>query len=151
MFQILLTCYFCFYFTFTVYTNVRNTAVFMVRKGKKKAIKKFKSQPLRLLKFLVFSNPPTIPTFPPTISFWYFFQPPLLFHIPQLLETLEKVVVFVNYFIQLISVHSLWYHSHRLADFGDHRPTKSLSSKRFLCIVCQIHFNAIIMQSRFHW
>ena len=38
MFQILLTCYFCFYFTFTVYTNVLNTAVFMVRKGKKKAI-----------------------------------------------------------------------------------------------------------------
>ena len=28
----------CFYFAFTVYTNVLNTVVFVVRKGKKKAI-----------------------------------------------------------------------------------------------------------------
>ena len=36
MFYILFICY--FYFTFTVYTDVLNTAVFMVRKGKEKAI-----------------------------------------------------------------------------------------------------------------
>ena len=35
MFWILFTCYFCFYFTFTRYTNVLNIVVFMVRKGKK--------------------------------------------------------------------------------------------------------------------
>ena len=38
MFYILFLCSFCFYFTFTVYTNVLNTAVFMARKGKKKTI-----------------------------------------------------------------------------------------------------------------
>ena len=38
MFKILFTCNFCFYFTFTVYLNLLNIAVFMVRKGKKKAI-----------------------------------------------------------------------------------------------------------------
>ena len=29
---------FCFYFTFTVYTNILNTVFLMVRKGKKKEI-----------------------------------------------------------------------------------------------------------------
>ena len=76
MFWILFTRYFC-YFTFTVYTNVLNTVVFMVTKGKKKAILKAKPTPL-------YSNPHTI-------SFWYFFQPPLLIHTPHLLETLEYV------------------------------------------------------------
>ena len=37
MFYILFLCSF-FYFTFTVYTNVLNTAVFMVTNGKKRAI-----------------------------------------------------------------------------------------------------------------
>ena len=60
MFWILFTRYFC-YFTFTGYTNVLNTVVFMVTKGKKKAILKAKP-------------PPYIPTPPPsrnphTISF----------------------------------------------------------------------------------
>ena len=50
MFWILFTRYFC-YFTFTVYTNVLNTVVFMVTKGKKKAILKAKPTPL-------YSNPP---------------------------------------------------------------------------------------------
>ena len=37
MFYILFTCYFCFDFTFTIYTNILNTVVIMVTKGKKKA------------------------------------------------------------------------------------------------------------------
>ena len=82
MFWILFTRYFC-YFTFTVYTNVLNTVVFMVTKGKKKAILKAKPTPL-------YSNPPPSRN-PHTISFWYFFQPPLLIHTPHLLETLEYV------------------------------------------------------------
>ena len=45
---------FVVFFTFTVYTNVLNAVVFMVRKGKKKAI--FKANLSRLLKFSVFSN-----------------------------------------------------------------------------------------------
>ena len=57
MFQILFICYFCFYFTFTVYTNVLNTVVFMVRKGKSNLEKQFRSQLPRLLKLSVVSNP----------------------------------------------------------------------------------------------
>ena len=53
MFWILFTRYFC-YFTFTVYANVLNTVVFMVTKGKKKAILKAKPTPL-------YSNPPPLP------------------------------------------------------------------------------------------
>ena len=52
-------CYFCFYFIFTVYTNVLNNVVFMVTKRKKK---QFKSQPL----------------LPPAITTSSFFQPQLL-------------------------------------------------------------------------
>ena len=55
MFLILFTSYFCFYFTSTVYTNVLNTVVFMVRKGNKKA-------PPTL-------RPPPPPPAPATISF----------------------------------------------------------------------------------
>ena len=55
----------------------------MVTKGKKKAILKAKPPPL-------YSNPPPSRN-PHTISFWYFFQPPLLIHTPHLLETLEYV------------------------------------------------------------
>ena len=35
-FKILYYCYCCFYFTFTLYTNVLNTVVFMIRKRKEK-------------------------------------------------------------------------------------------------------------------
>ena len=72
MFYILFICYFCFYFIFTVYRNVPNTVVFMVRKGMKKAIwntaplypwgqynfKLFPTTPSphRLLHFDIFSN-----------------------------------------------------------------------------------------------
>ena len=38
MLWIFFTCYFCFYFASTLYTNVLNTVVFVVRKGKKKEI-----------------------------------------------------------------------------------------------------------------
>ena len=34
MLQILFICYFCFYFTFAVYTNVLDTVAFLVRKEK---------------------------------------------------------------------------------------------------------------------
>ena len=45
MLQILFTCQFCFYFTFTLYTNVLNTVVFMVRKGKRKEKSNLKANP----------------------------------------------------------------------------------------------------------
>ena len=53
----------------------------MVRQGEKKHLKSQPS-PSGYKDFEVFSNP--IPSPPPhlTISFWYFFQPSLLFHIP---------------------------------------------------------------------
>ena len=38
MFYILSIYWFCFYFTFIVYTNILNIVFLMVRKGKKKAI-----------------------------------------------------------------------------------------------------------------
>ena len=60
MFNILFTCYFCFYFTFTLYANVLNTVVFMVRKGKKNL--KATTHPTipnpRLLVFDIFFNHP---------------------------------------------------------------------------------------------
>ena len=60
MFQTLFKRYFCFYFTFTVYTNVLNTVVFMVKKGKEKAVK---SQPLSWLsKLSVFPTPLLFPS-----------------------------------------------------------------------------------------
>ena len=62
-------CFLFLFFTFTIYTNSFNTVVFMIRKGKKKANKPCpNAPPPRLLRFSVFSNPPTIPT-PPAISF----------------------------------------------------------------------------------
>ena len=54
MLYILFIFYFCFSFTFNVYTNVLNTVVFMVRK-RKKAI--YNPKPSRLLKISVFSTP----------------------------------------------------------------------------------------------
>ena len=54
----------------------------MVTKGEKKAILKAKPTPL-------YSNPSS--RNPHTISFSYFFQPPLLIHTPHLLDTLEYV------------------------------------------------------------
>ena len=74
MFQILFISYFCFYFTFTVYTNVLNTVVFIIRKGKKKAVSKPILSPL--LKFSLFSNPLV---FQPSrlLVFDFFFQPPV--------------------------------------------------------------------------
>ena len=54
MLYILFIFYFCFSFTFNVYTNVLNMVVFMVRK-RKKAI--YNPKPFRLLKISVFSTP----------------------------------------------------------------------------------------------
>ena len=71
---------FCFYFT--VYTNVLNIVVFMVRKGKEK---QSKGQP-----------PP-----PGLLVFYIFFQLPLLFHTPRLLETLEQLESFLPVMIIL--------------------------------------------------
>ena len=68
MFWILFTRYFC-YFTFTVYTNVLNTVVFMVTKGKKKAILKAKPTPL-------YSNPPPPPATPTLLVFDIFSNHP---------------------------------------------------------------------------
>ena len=73
---------FCFYFT--VYTNVLNIVVFMVRKGKKKQSKG--------------QHPPPLPGL---LVFYIFFQLPLLFHTPRLLETLEQLESFLPVMIIL--------------------------------------------------
>ena len=45
-------CYFCFYFTFTVYRNILSTVVFMVRKSKGKS--NLKANPTRIKTFSFF-------------------------------------------------------------------------------------------------
>ena len=86
---IILKCFgFCLLVTFVIllllYTQMFWYCSFHGYKRKEKS--NFKSQ----------ANPPIFQPPPPsrnphTISFWYFFQPPLLIHTPHLLETLEYV------------------------------------------------------------
>ena len=62
MFYILFNGYFCFYFTFTVYTNVSNALVFMVRKKKEKSNLEANLPPLPAIKTQFFPIcTPTIP------------------------------------------------------------------------------------------
>ena len=73
--------YFCFSFTFTVYTNILNAADFMVKKGRKKnSLRANTPHPPTIKIFSFFHHLPPLPPSLPTISFLFFFQPPLLFH-----------------------------------------------------------------------
>ena len=101
MFWILFTCYFCFYFTFAVYTNVLNTVVFMVKKGKEKA------PPPRLLKLSVFPNPSLLFQ-PPSLRLLVFdiFSNHPYYSTPRLLETLEYVFKFFSSMISIKSNHA---------------------------------------------
>ena len=88
MFQILFICYFCFYFTFTVYTNVLNTVVFSFFQPPTLLFQP--PPPSRLLVFVIFSNHPYSSTSPVywrpqsnrNSRFQSFYMPLPLFHFP---------------------------------------------------------------------